>query len=191
VTRVLPTHPAAYLAPDRGLRAASPEGQATPLDVRYRVARPADVPAMAALVNGFAAERLMLPKSPESIALAVDDFIVATDGNGRLLGCGGLHEYSPSLAELVSLAVSSSAHGLGIGRSLVDRVERLGRARGTAALLALTLAPAFFLRLGYHVVDRSLFPEKVGADCAGCARRAACREICVYRPLADAATRAA
>lgn len=151
--------------------------------VRYRPARLGDVPAMAALINGYAAERVMLPKSAESLTLAIDDFVVATDRRGRLLGCAALREYSPSLAEVASVAVAREAHGLGIGSGLVHEVERLAAAREVSNLFALTLTTPFFNRLGYRVVDRALFPEKVQKDCAVCPRRNACNEICVYRPL--------
>ena len=156
-----------------------------------RSARITDVPAIAALINGFAANRVMLPKSADAIALAIDDFIVALDPHGRLLGCGAIKEYSPSLAEVSSIAVSATAHGAGIGSALVRGVERLARARGTAELIALTLTPAFFKSLGYEVVDRSQFPEKVRRDCMACPRRTACEEICVYQRLSDVTIRAA
>jgi len=159
--------------------------------VVYRAARLGDVPAMAALINGFAAERVMLPKSPESIALGIEDFVVATDRHGRLLGCAALREYSPSLAEVASVAVARAVHGAGIGTALVRRVERLAVARGVRDLFALTLTTPFFDRLGYQVVDRALFPEKVQRDCAVCPRRTACNEICVYRPLLAAEAREA
>jgi len=156
-----------------------------------RSARAADVPAIATLINGFAAEQLMLPKSSESIALAIDDFVVATDVRGRVVGCAALREYSPSLAEVASVAVAADAHGLGIGAALVRRIEQLAYVRGTAELFALTLTPPFFQSLGYNVVDRSHFPEKVRKDCASCPRRLDCAEVCVYRPLADVTVRAA
>ena len=156
-----------------------------------RSARLTDVPAIAALINGFAESRVMLPKSAEAIALAIDDFVVAIDGHGRLLGCGALKEYSPSLAEVSSIAVSARAHGGGIGSALVRGVERLAKARGTGELFALTLTPRFFESLGYDVVDRAQFPEKVRRDCVACPRRTACEEICVYRHLSEVTIRAA
>jgi amino-acid N-acetyltransferase len=156
-----------------------------------RPARPTDVPDIAALINAFAAQQVMLPKSTESIALALDDFVVATDARGRLFGCAAVREYSPSLAEVASVAVAPEAHGLGIGGSLVRRVERLAHARGISELFALTTTPPFFQSLGYRVVDRALFPEKIRRDCTACARRSQCVEVCVYRALASEAVRAA
>lgn len=159
--------------------------------ILHRAARRSNVADIAALIEGFAADRLMLPKPPEAIALTIDDFVVATDGHGRVVGCAAVREYSPSLAEVASVAVARDAHARGIGSTLVARVERLARSRGTVELFALTTTPQFFERLGYRVVDRSLFPEKIGRDCRGCPRRDACNEVCVYRSLAEMAIQAA
>jgi N-acetylglutamate synthase-like GNAT family acetyltransferase len=109
---------------------------------------------------------------------------------GEVLACGALKEYSPSLAEVASLAVARAAHSRGLGRAIVTRLESLARRRGIAELFALTLTPGFFESAGYHVTERSRYPEKVRRDCSGCARRFGCAEVCVTR-LLDAAALAA
>ena len=149
-----------------------------------RQALPRDVDAISRLIAGYAAQRIMLPRTPESVSLALADFVVATDRGGRLLGCGALKEYSPSLAEVASLAVAADTHGMGIGRKVVGALEALARARGIGDLFALTLTPGFFEAVGYAVTSRALFPEKIARDCTGCARRTACDEICVGKKLA-------
>jgi amino-acid N-acetyltransferase len=151
--------------------------------VTLRLARRGDAHAIEALINRFAAEGKMLPRSPESIALTLEDFVVAVDGRGRVLGCGALREYSPSLAEIASLAVAREAQGGGIGSAVIRELEALARLRGVIQLFALTLTPGLFEALGYRVVDRSGYPEKIRRDCAACARRSDCREICVARWL--------
>ena len=148
-----------------------------------RAAQPRDVHAIVALIDGYAKEKIMLPRTPESVTLALHDFIVATDAAGRLLGCGALKEYSPSLAEVASLAVSREAHGRGIGRKVVAALEALARTREIGELFALTLTPEFFGAVGYETVSRLRYPEKIARDCTGCARRSACNEICVARSL--------
>jgi N-acetylglutamate synthase-like GNAT family acetyltransferase len=148
-----------------------------------RPARAADVPAILALVNGFAAEQRMLPRTAESVLLALDDFVVAAGPRGEILACGALKEYSPSLAEVASVAVAPAAHGRGLGGAVVRAVESLARLRGIGELFALTLTPGFFEALGYEVADRARYPEKVRRDCTGCPRRASCAEICVRRPV--------
>lgn len=152
-------------------------------DVIYRRGRRSDVGNIAALINGYAAEAIMLPKTADAISLAIDDFVIATDRHGRLLGCAALREYAPSLAEVASVAVARRAHGMGIGRALVERVEDLGAARGVTEVFALTLTTRFFEAMDYTVVDRARFPEKICRDCVICPRRLACDEICVAKSL--------
>jgi N-acetylglutamate synthase-like GNAT family acetyltransferase len=153
------------------------------MNVLVRRAWSADVGQIATLIAEYAAEGTMLAKPPEAIELALDDFVVVVDRRQRVLACGSLKEYSPSLAEVASVAVSRSAHGRGLGRRIVSAVEALARRRGVAELFALTLTPAFFEAVGYTVTDRARYPEKVRRDCVGCSRKFACGEICVWRPL--------
>jgi N-acetylglutamate synthase-like GNAT family acetyltransferase len=156
-----------------------------------RRARLAEARAIAELNNRFADEALMLRRTPESVALAIDDYVVAVTARGAVVGCGALKEYSPSLAEVAAIAVATEAHGRGLGRQIVAAVEALARKRGVRDVFALTLQPAFFEALGYERSDRARYPEKVKRDCLGCARRAACAEACVAKRLGADAMEAA
>lgn len=153
--------------------------------IRYRSARPADIEGIAELVNGYAAEAIMLYRSPESVSMALHDFVVAVDPTGAIMACGALKEYSPSLAEVASVAVAREAHGLGLGTAIVAEVERLARKRGIEELFALTLTPKFFERAGYAIGDRALYPEKIRRDCLKCPRRIRCNEYCVVRQVQE------
>ena len=133
-----------------------------------RKAHAGDVEAIAALVNGFAAEDIMLPRTPEQVLSSVDSYVVVRDVRGRVLACAALREYSPSLAELVSVAVAREAHGQGLGSVVVAAVERLAVKRGFDSVFAHTLSPAFFEVNGYVVVDRALFPEKRARPTTSC-----------------------
>jgi N-acetylglutamate synthase-like GNAT family acetyltransferase len=148
-----------------------------------RRARPADAAAISRLNNTFASEGQMLKRSPEMIALAIDDYVVVQNSSGQLLACGALKEYSPSVAEVAAIAVAKEAHGKGLGRAIVSAVEALARKRGIYDVFALTLQPEFFTAIGYERVDRARYPEKIRRDCLGCARRFACNEICFARNL--------
>ena len=150
-----------------------------------RRGRVADVEDITALVNQYAAEEIMLPRTAEQIALAIDDYVVATDAHGRLLACGALREYSPSLAELVSLAVAREAHGRGLGRLVVAKVERLALQRGFTTIFAHTLNPSFFEAVGYEEMDRQRFPEKRARPHTLCFSRALAAEA--VEPWAAAA----
>ena len=117
------------------------------------------------------------------IALACDDYVVAVTPTGRIVACGALKEYSPSVAEVAAIAVSREAHGNGLGKAIVSAVEALALKRGIYDVFALTLQPAFFSAIGYQRVDRARYPEKIRRDCLSCARRFACNETCFAKNL--------
>jgi amino-acid N-acetyltransferase len=152
-------------------------------DFVIRRARVGDADAISRLVSVFAAEALMLRRTPAMVELAIDDYVVATDALDRIVGCGALKEYSPSVAEVAAIAVSRDVHGCGVGRAIVQAVEDLANKRGIYDVFALTLQPEFFSAIGYHRVDRARYPEKIRRDCLGCARRFACNEICFAKNL--------
>jgi N-acetylglutamate synthase-like GNAT family acetyltransferase len=156
-----------------------------------RSARPGDVEDIVSLVNAYATEGLMLPRHADDVLAALDDYVVVVDDHDRVLACGAVREYSPSLAEVSAIAVSREAQGRGLGRHIVQAVEALARRRGIGEVFALTLAPRFFEALGYRVVDRTRYPEKMRRDCAGCARRFGCAEVCMQRRLDAGALEAA
>ncbi len=153
--------------------------------IALRAARAADIDGIVSLVNGYAAESVMLFRTPESVRTTLHDFVVAVDARDTVVACGAIKEYSPSLAEVASVAVARTAHGRGLGTLIVHEVERLARKRGIDELFALTLTPGFFERAGYAVTDRALYPEKIRRDCLKCPRRIRCNEYCVARIVSE------
>jgi N-acetylglutamate synthase-like GNAT family acetyltransferase len=151
--------------------------------ISLRMAQPVDVAPIVSLVNGYASDSVMLPITEERVVLALEDFIVAVDVRGRVRACGALKEYSPSLAELASLAVARDAHGGGIGKRVVAELEALARMRGIEELFALTMTAGFFQSVGFVITERARYPEKIRRDCTSCARRFGCAEVCVARVL--------
>jgi amino-acid N-acetyltransferase len=137
-----------------------------------RKARVGDVEQIVSLVNGFAAEDIMLPRTAPQVRAAIDDYVVVRDARGRVLACAALREYSPSLAELVSVAVAREAHGRGLGSIVVAEVERLAAKRGFDGVFAHTLSPGFFGANGYVAVRREHFPEKVARPTTSCVWKA-------------------
>lgn len=144
-------------------------------------ARLEHVDGMHALVSEFAARGLMLPKSREQLWRHVREYFVMEGSDGGVLGCGGLRIYTPELAEIVGLAVDEEAHGRGVGRRLVERLEAEAEGLGIRRLFAMTLTEGFFRRLGFRTVERATIPEKEEADCRGCFKRAVCREVAMMK----------
>jgi amino-acid N-acetyltransferase len=103
----------------------------------------------------------MLPRTPAQIDARIDNYVVASDEKGHVVACAALEEYSPSLAEVSSVAVAPTHHGKGLGSQVVLGVERLARARDIEEVFALSLTDNFFLSLGYKPTTVSRFPEKL------------------------------
>ena len=57
-------------------------------EIRIRPATEEDIVDIAALVNGFAAENLMLPRTEESILQSLPDWLVAAGDGAQLRGTG-------------------------------------------------------------------------------------------------------
>jgi amino-acid N-acetyltransferase len=125
-----------------------------------RAAR-SDASQILELVEQYAAQGLMLSRTFEQVASRIDSYVVATDGAGRVIACAALEEYSPSLAEVSSVAVAPSHHGKGLGSQVVLGVERLARARDIDELFAMSLTDNFFLSLSYKATTISRYPEKL------------------------------
>jgi len=141
------------------LRAPKPRKKAALPTVR-RAAR-ADAGQILELVSHYAAQGLMLPRTLEQVAARIDNYVVAADAAGKVVACAALEEYSPSLAEVSSVAVAPSHHGKGLGTQVVLGVERLARARDIEELFALSLTDNFFLSLAYKATTISRYPEKL------------------------------
>jgi amino-acid N-acetyltransferase len=121
----------------------------------------ADAGSILELVSQYAAQGLMLPRTLDQIASRIDNYVVVTDTDGKVVACAALEEYSPSLAEVSSVAVAPSQHGQGLGSQVVLGVERLARARDIEELFALSLTDNFFLSLSYAPTTISRYPEKL------------------------------
>lgn len=120
-----------------------------------------DVKAIVALNNQFAADGLTLPRTEEFVAQHISDYRLVRAPDGSLWGQVALDEYSPSLCELVSLAVAPAAQGKGLGRHLISAAVDLANRRGYPQLFAVSLADTLFLGAGFMQSHIDQFPEKV------------------------------
>jgi len=138
-----------------------PKANAPSSPTTVRGAARADAAQILRLVSPYAEQGLMLPRTLEQIASRIDNYVVAADSAGRVIACAALEEYSPSLAEVSSVAVAPEHHGKGLGSQVVLGVERLALARDIDELFALSLTDEFFLSLSYKPTTISRYPEKL------------------------------
>ena len=125
------------------------------------VAHETDIQAVVDLNNRFAPQGLTLQRSPDFAYAHLHDYRVERNADGGIVGCVALDEYSPSVVELISLAVSPDAQGLGHGKLLIAAAEQLARTRGYTELFAVSYSDDLFLACGFDHSALSRFPEKI------------------------------
>jgi amino-acid N-acetyltransferase len=160
-------------------------GEAT---VLVRKASMADIPAILALINGFAARGIMLPRTEFELAENLRDFSVVQTESG-VSGCGALHFYTPRTAEVRSLAIRPELQGCGAGKALVESLEGEAQAFGVEDVFAFTYVPDFFRKLGFTTLDRGELPLKAWKDCLRCPKFQCCDEVAVIKRVVPAQTR--
>lgn len=141
-----------------------------------------DIPHVLSLINSYAAGGIMLPRTEFEMSENIRDFSVAYDGN-VLAGCGALHFYTPTTAEVRSLAVLPEMKQHGVGRVIVNALEAEARENELEAIFAFTYVPAFFQKLGFSEVERGELPLKAWKDCLRCPKFQNCDEIAVLKQL--------
>ena len=162
--------------PGDSVEVESPEPEAGLESVVIRPAELSDIPALLRLINGYAAQAMMLPRTELELCESLRDFLVATDG-GELVGCGALHFYTQHMAELRSLAVAPDKTRSGLGQKVARELLEEARRFGVDVVFVFTYVPQFFEKLGFQPVDRGALPLKTWKDCLRCPMFAACDEV--------------
>lgn len=139
-----------------------------------RRARSGDVRGIQALLEPFVQRRILLGKDLVVLYEALQQFVVAEDSAGRLIGCGALHVMWEDLGEIRTLIVADDWLHRGVGRALVEALEADARALGLNRLFCLTFEVDFFTRRGFapigeQVVDPDVYSQLVRSPDEGIA----------------------
>ena len=121
-------------------------------DVVLREARTSDVAAIRALVDTYAADRILLSKATVTLFEDVQEFYVAEQA-GEVVGCGALHVLWEDLAEVRTLAVHPRLRGQGVGHLLLERLLDQARRLGVSRVFTLTFEVEFFMRHGFEEIE--------------------------------------
>jgi amino-acid N-acetyltransferase len=151
-------------------------------ELTVRKARMADIPSLLQLINDYAARGIMLPRTEFELSENIRDFTVLYSGF-RLVACGALHFYTPTSGEVRSLAVTPGIQHQGLGRRIVEALEKEAIENGLHAVFAFTYVAEFFVKLGFHEVERGELPLKVWKDCLRCPKFQCCDEVAVIKAL--------
>lgn len=124
-----------------------------------RPARTSDVRAIKQLVEPLVHRRILLGKELVVLFESVQEFVVAVDDSGQVIGCGALHVLWEDLGEVRTLAVADGWLGRGVGRSILRALEDAARALGLQRLFCLTFEVEFFTAAGFAPIDERLLVD--------------------------------
>ncbi|MCF7889578.1 MAG: GNAT family N-acetyltransferase [Victivallales bacterium] len=131
------------------------------------------------LITPYFNEGVILKRNLNDIKNSINNFLIA-EKNGEIVGCTAVKPFNNGLFEIRSLVVSREYIGKGIGSALiayaVDFVQNIQESR---RIFALTLRPNVFKNIGFKLVLKDMFPEKVWSDCEYCVKKNNCDEIAV------------
>lgn len=148
--------------------------------IKIRKAVMSDVLIIQDIVNHYANDDIMLPKSLNQLYENLRDYLVLEKDN-QVIGCGALHFFWEDLAEVRSLAIAPEHAKSGYGSLIVEALVDQARDHEIKRVFCLTLAPHFFSRLGFEQVAHSELPQKVYKDCINCVKLGKCDEIAMVR----------
>ena len=153
------------------------------MNITYRKATLADIPAMQRLVKPEIDSGIILVRTDNEVATNIRSYHLVFDQE-TLVGFLALHIHTPSLAEVRSLIIHSDYRSRSIGTSLVENALEEGVALGIKEVLALTYHREFFEKMGFKEIPKESLPEsKIWADCIKCKHFPVCNEISLVKPL--------
>jgi amino-acid N-acetyltransferase len=120
-----------------------------------------DAAAISLVLRACRDEPSLFQKPAAAVALSIDEFFVARDGKGEIIGCIGLHLDAPELAEIYAAAALPKHQGQGVGRRLVAAcIERATDNRVGVVWLA-TMKAKYFARYGFQPMSQWELPRPV------------------------------
>jgi len=132
-----------------------------------RPAQTADVKAIQAIRTPLEGSgKKLLHHDLVALYEKVQEFLVAEDANGNVIGAGALHVMWQDLGEVRSLVVAESARGRGAGHAIVAALLERAKGIGIKRVFCLTFEVKFFEKHGFETisdipVDQDTFEEMV------------------------------
>ena len=143
--------------------------------MKLRRTKLSDVEEIMSLINGFADQGLMLPRSRNTLYEHLREFLVI-ESDQKIIAVGALHIIWDDLAEIRALAVSQDYQGQGLGKMLVQALLQEAREIESPKVFTLTYQPGFFERCGFTLTDKEEMPHKVWKECIHCVKFPNCDE---------------
>ncbi|NDK31596.1 amino-acid N-acetyltransferase [Nesterenkonia haasae] len=121
-------------------------------DFTTRPAQTSDVQRIVNMAQPLVEKRVLVPKERVTYYESIQEFLVAEDRGGHLIGFGALHVMWEDLAEVRTLATLDSWRGLGVGSALLQQLLNRARVLGVSRVFCLTFEVDFFLRQNFRIM---------------------------------------
>lgn len=147
-------------------------------------ARISDATQMHKLINIFADNGEMLPRSLSELYENIRDYYVCREGD-TVIGCAALHINWSDMAEIKSVAVVEEYQKQKIGMAMINSCLAEAKELGIPILFCLTYKPGFFTKFGFKEVDKMELPQKVWSECYRCPKFPNCDEIAMVLHMGE------
>ncbi|MDD4923565.1 MAG: N-acetyltransferase [Dehalococcoidales bacterium] len=154
------------------------------MEYKVEKARIGDVGKIHKMVNHFAANGQMLPRSLSEIYENIRDYFVVRE-NDEVVACVALHVNWEDLAEVKSIAVTEEYQKHGVGEKLVESCLDEAKELGIPTVFCLTYVPDFFVKCGFELVDKKELPHKVWGECYRCRKFPDCDESALWYHMGE------
>ena len=145
------------------------------METIIRKAKISDIVTIFELVNDFAKQGLMLPKSQIDLYESIRDFFVVEIDN-KVVACGALKVFLDDLAEIRSLATNKDFQKMGLGKMITQKLLDDAKELGIKKVFTLSYQVDFFKKQGFTLIKKEELPQKIWRDCYKCPKFPNCDE---------------
>ena len=143
--------------------------------MKIRNTKISDIDKIFTLINNFSEQYSLLPVTKDFIFEHINNYYIV-EYHHNLVGVGFLRIYNNNLAEIRSLAVDLNYQKKGFGKKLVCFLIKEAKKIGITRVFALSTTPEFFTKIGFKLVEKTTFPEKIWVDWQFCPNKEKCDE---------------
>lgn len=123
------------------------------MEITIRPARTQDVAVIRSMVQPLATDRVLLDKDKVAYYEAIQEFLMAENADGEIVGFGALHVMWEDLAEVRTLATVDAFQGQGVGGIVLNALLDKAKELGVQHVFCLTFETSFFKRHGFEIMD--------------------------------------
>ena len=145
------------------------------METIIRKAKISDIGTIFELVNDFAKQGLMLPKSQIDLYESIRDFFVVEIDN-KVVACGALKVFLDDLAEIRSLSTNKDFQKMGLGKMITQKLLNDAKELGIKKVFTLSYQVDFFKKQGFTLIKKEELPQKIWRDCYKCPKFPNCDE---------------